>query len=88
MAQVLTQRGAFIGGAWVAGDGEEIEVRSPYDRRARSAPLREASTAQVDAAVAAAKAAFPAWRRRRCASASSSAGAPTLCVERTRRSRR
>jgi acyl-CoA reductase-like NAD-dependent aldehyde dehydrogenase len=29
MATVATRNGAFIGGEWVAGDGEEIEIRSP-----------------------------------------------------------
>jgi acyl-CoA reductase-like NAD-dependent aldehyde dehydrogenase len=53
--------GAFIGGAWVAGEGEEIEVRSPFDG-ARVGAVHAASPAQVDAAVAAARNAFPAWR--------------------------
>ncbi len=35
MAEVLTgARGAFVAGAWEAGEGEEIEVRSPRERRA------------------------------------------------------
>ena len=28
---VTTRNGAFIGGEWVAGDGEEIVVTSPVD---------------------------------------------------------
>jgi succinate-semialdehyde dehydrogenase/glutarate-semialdehyde dehydrogenase len=58
---IATGHGAFIGGAWVAGEGEGIEVRSPFDGELVGA-VRAASPAQVDAAVAAARAAFPAWR--------------------------
>ncbi|HEY3613062.1 MAG TPA: aldehyde dehydrogenase family protein [Gaiellales bacterium] len=62
MAQVLTQRGAFIGGEWVAGDGETIEVRSPATGESVGS-VRAATAAQVDQAVAAAAAAFDSWRR-------------------------
>ena len=53
---------AFIGGEWVEGDGEEIEVRSPYDG-SLVGTVRASSPAQVDAAVAAAKEAFRTWRK-------------------------
>ncbi len=57
-----TRNGAFIGGEWVAGDGEEIEVRSPATGELLGTVV--ASTpAQVDAAVKAAAVAFTAWRR-------------------------
>ena len=62
MAQVLTQRGAFIGGEWVSGGGEEIEVRSPATGESLGA-VRAATPDQVDQAVAAAAAAFETWRR-------------------------
>ncbi len=62
MAIIATQGGAFIGGRWVAGDGDEIEVRGPYDGELIGT-IHASSPAQVDAAVQAAKAAFPAWRR-------------------------
>jgi acyl-CoA reductase-like NAD-dependent aldehyde dehydrogenase len=56
-----TRDGAFIGGRWVAGDGEEIEVRSPWDGELLGAVVGSTET-QVDEAVRAAAAAFPAWR--------------------------
>ena len=60
---IATSYGAFIAGEWVHGEGgDEIEVRAPYDNALVGA-VTPASAAQVDAAVAAAKAAFPAWRR-------------------------
>jgi acyl-CoA reductase-like NAD-dependent aldehyde dehydrogenase len=62
MATIATTNGAFIGGSWVPGDGEEIEVRSPYDD-ALLGTVVGSTDRQVDAAVQAAKAAFPAWRR-------------------------
>ncbi len=62
MAQVLTQRGAFIGGEWLPGDGEEIEVRSPASGELLGS-VRAATPEQVDQAVAAAAAAFETWRR-------------------------
>jgi len=62
MAQVMTQRGAFIGGEWLPGEGEEIEVRSPATGELLGA-VRAATPAQVDQAVAAAAAAFETWRR-------------------------
>ena len=63
MAEVLTgARGAFVAGAWVAGDGEEIEVRSPASGELLGT-VRAASPAQVDHAVRAAQEAFESWRR-------------------------
>ena len=61
MASIATRDGAFIDGGWVAGEGEQIEVISPGTGETLGS-LRAASPAQVDAAVAAAAAAFPAWR--------------------------
>jgi succinate-semialdehyde dehydrogenase/glutarate-semialdehyde dehydrogenase len=62
MARVLTQRGAFIGGEWLSGEGDEIEVRSPATGETLGS-VRAATSAQVDAAVTAAAAAFETWRR-------------------------
>ena len=62
MAQVMTQRGAFVGGEWLPGDGDAIEVRSPGSGEVLGS-VRAASDEQVDAAVASAAAAFESWRR-------------------------
>ena len=62
MAQVMTQRGAFIGGEWLPGDGDAIEVRSPGSGEVLGT-VRAATGEQVDAAVASAAAAFESWRR-------------------------
>ena len=62
MATTATYPGAFIGGEWHTGEGAEIEVRNPFDD-ALIGTVDAASDAQLEAAVAAAKAAFPAWRR-------------------------
>ena len=61
MAIVATPTGAFIGGQWVDGDGERIDVHSPSTGELVGS-VQTSTPAQVDAAVAAAKAAFPAWR--------------------------
>ncbi len=57
-----TRSGAFIGGEWVAGDGEEIEVRSPATGELLGT-VAGSSEAQVDAAVRAAAEAFESWRK-------------------------
>ena len=62
MATIATRSGAFIGGEWVAGDGEEIEVRSPATGELLGSVVGS-SSAQVDAAVKAAADAFPGWRK-------------------------
>jgi benzaldehyde dehydrogenase (NAD) len=56
----VDERTTFIGGRWEAGEGDEIVVAD----KSSDEPLvviREASEAQVERAVAAAKAAQPAW---------------------------
>ncbi|KAL9052640.1 MAG: hypothetical protein Q9162_005267 [Coniocarpon cinnabarinum] len=51
----------FINGEFVnAKSGKTFEVKSPYSHQ-KTADVQEASVEDVDAAVAAAKAAFPAW---------------------------
>jgi acyl-CoA reductase-like NAD-dependent aldehyde dehydrogenase len=60
---IATARSAFINGEWVvAGETEEIEVRSPYDGSVLGS-VHAASDADVGRAVAAARDAFPAWRK-------------------------
>src|SRR5215210_1803331 len=59
---VAARPSTYVGGDWIAGDGEEIEVRSPATGELLGSVV--ASTpAQVDAAVGAAKAAFGDWRK-------------------------
>lgn len=53
----------FIGGSWVKGSGASFSSIAPADG-AEVWTGNEASGADVDAAVAAARAALPAWRRR------------------------
>jgi 1-pyrroline-5-carboxylate dehydrogenase len=50
----------YIGGAWRDGEGE-FEVRSPIDNQVVLGTFARASIADVDVAVAAARAAQPAW---------------------------
>jgi succinate-semialdehyde dehydrogenase / glutarate-semialdehyde dehydrogenase len=59
---IATARSAFINGEWIAGDGEDIEVRSPYDGTVVGT-VQAAAPADIDRAVAAARDAFPAWRK-------------------------
>jgi aldehyde dehydrogenase (NAD+) len=65
----MKQYEMLIGGEWIAGAGS-FETVNPYDQQAW-AMIPQASEAQVEAAVAAARAAFGHWRD---ASASSRAG--------------
>ena len=58
---IATRNGAFIGGQWIDGDGEQIDVTSPANGELLGS-VSGASEAQVDAAVRAAAAAFPGWR--------------------------
>ena len=58
---IATRNGAFIGGQWVEGDGEQIEVTSPGSGEVVGS-VTASSEAQVDQAVRAAAEAFPAWR--------------------------
>jgi len=59
---VAIRQDAYIGGKWVPGDGEEIEVRSPATDELLGT-VTASSPAQVEAAVRAAAEAFPAWRK-------------------------
>ncbi|MBS1886555.1 MAG: CoA-acylating methylmalonate-semialdehyde dehydrogenase [Actinobacteria bacterium] len=58
--QIATQPRHLIAGEWAEGGGEPIEVFDPATGT-KTAELRAATPAQVDEAVAAAAAAFPAW---------------------------
>jgi 1-pyrroline-5-carboxylate dehydrogenase len=51
-----------IGGRAVTGTGAPVEVRSPHDHKLLLGTLRNATTDDAHAAVAAARAAAPAWR--------------------------
>ena len=62
MSTVLTHKRAYINGAWVDGGGELIEVRSPHSRQVIGT-VPKCGPAEVEAAVQAAKQAFPAWKR-------------------------
>ena len=52
-----------IGGKRVTGTGEKIEVRPPHAHHRVLGTMREATEAEAEAAVEAAMAAAPAWRR-------------------------
>ncbi|WP_017937733.1 succinylglutamate-semialdehyde dehydrogenase [Zestomonas thermotolerans] len=53
----------YVAGHWLAGQGEALESLNPVTQAVIWSG-RAASKAQVDAAVTAARAAFPAWARR------------------------
>ena len=59
---VAARGGTYIGGKWVGGDGEEIEVRSPANAELLGT-VTASTPAQVDEAVRAAADAFRAWRK-------------------------
>ena len=50
----------YIDGRWAPGGGDDLEVENPATEEVTGV-VRQASAADVDAAVAAARAAFPAW---------------------------
>lgn len=56
------QLDAHIGGEWVAGGGEEIAVVQPHAHQKVLGVLRNSTTADAEAAIAAAREAAPAWR--------------------------
>jgi len=53
---------AYIGGQWVAGSGEEINVVSPHDHAHVLGVLRNSTQADAQKAIEAATEAAPAWR--------------------------
>jgi succinate-semialdehyde dehydrogenase/glutarate-semialdehyde dehydrogenase len=59
---VAIRQDVYIGGEWLPGDGEEIEVRSPATDELLGT-VTASSPSQVEAAVRAAAEAFPAWRK-------------------------
>src|SRR5215831_18947284 len=63
VSTVGTELGAFIGGQWVEGDGEEIVVLNPATGDAIGS-IVSSSEAQVGQAVQAATQAFQSWRKR------------------------
>src|SRR5438132_14085042 len=50
----------YVDGRWVPGGGADLEVENPATEEVTGV-ITQASAADVEAAVAAAKAAFPAW---------------------------
>lgn len=62
MGSVLTRGGPFIGGEWIPGDGDEIEVRNPSNGELLGTVVAS-SSAQVDAAVETAADVFQTWRK-------------------------
>ena len=59
---IAIRQDAYIGGEWVPGDGEEIEVRNPATDELLGTVTASSAT-QVEGAVRAAAEAFPAWRK-------------------------
>ncbi len=59
---IAIRQDAYIGGQWIPGDGEEIEVTSPATGEVLGT-VAASTPAQVDAAVAAAAEAFTTWRK-------------------------
>ena len=59
---IATRNGAYIGGQWIEGDGERIEVTSPGSGETVGA-VTASSEAQVDAAVRAAAGRLPGLAR-------------------------
>ncbi len=59
---IATRQDAYIGGEWIPGDGEEIEVTSPATGESLGT-VAASTPAQVDAAVQAAAEAFRTWRK-------------------------
>jgi len=51
----------LVGGKWVTGTGRHAEVRNPSDTRELIGTLALGSAAEIDAAVASAQGAYPAW---------------------------
>ncbi len=62
MTAVAPRSGPFIGGEWVHGEGEVIDVENPATGE-HIGSVSSATIEQVDAAVAAARQAFDQWRR-------------------------
>jgi aldehyde dehydrogenase (NAD+) len=60
MAEVQREPALYIDGRWVPGGGADLEVENPATEEVIGV-VTQADTADVDAAVAAARAAFPAW---------------------------
>ncbi|NMH99864.1 aldehyde dehydrogenase family protein [Pseudonocardia acidicola] len=60
MADILREPALYIDGRWVPGGGDDLEVENPATEEVTGV-ITQASESDVDAAVAAARAAFPAW---------------------------
>lgn len=62
LAGTTRQLDAHIGGEWRPGGGEEIAVVQPHAHQKVLGVLRNSTTADAEAAIAAAEEAAPAWR--------------------------
>ena len=59
-AELLRESKLYIDGRWTAGGGDDLEVDNPATGEITGA-ITQASTEDVEVAIAAAKAAFPSW---------------------------
>ena len=60
MNEFQREKALYIGGRWVPGGGGDLEVENPATEELTGV-VSQASAGDVDTAVAAARAAFPAW---------------------------
>lgn len=63
MAALKREPALYIDGCWSPGGGDDLEVENPATEQATGV-VTQACSADVDAAVAAARAAFPGWAQR------------------------
>ena len=60
MTTLIREQALYIGGEWVPGGGPDCEVENPATEKITGV-VTQAGAADVDAAIAAARAAFPGW---------------------------
>ncbi|MDT7704569.1 MAG: aldehyde dehydrogenase, partial [Pseudonocardiales bacterium] len=60
MTEIQRETALYINGRWVPGGGSDLEVVDPVTEEVTGV-ITQASTDDVEAAVAAARAAFPGW---------------------------
>ncbi len=60
VVDVIREPSLFIGGEWVPGEGPDLEVENPATEEVTGV-VTQASRSDADAAIAAAREAFPAW---------------------------
>ena len=64
MTTLIREQALYIGGEWVPGGGPDCEVENPATEKITGV-VTQAGAADVDAAIAAARAAFPGWAATR-----------------------